>query len=197
MRSPGKRDQSWAEVDRVFTKRLNRGMNNEIPREIKWVANASSHFPVKNNHNVPYYKTGQVLENAGELEAFAQRLERQLPYLPDKDRARLIFTKSGRCSKCNCMFNGKGGQVLRMACVVKCLCGQTELEAYCCVQCRVLQWILQGCCIQPTGQLYDAETRVHQGFARCPKKTCPCDTQTLDDFYKVHVPVKNSEEPCN
>lgn len=182
-----KRNRMSPDVDRIFAKKLNRGLHESFPRHVQWAPDAASYFPAKNNHNVPYYKTGTVFVNAPELEEFAMRLEESLPMVPEEDRARIVFTKSGRCSKCNCMFNGRDGRPLRAACVVKCFCGQQELEAYCCVQCRFLQWMIQGCCSFTDTQVYEAETRPHQGFAPCPKKTCPCDTQTLDDFYKIYV----------
>jgi hypothetical protein len=176
------------DVERTFAKRINRGLGDVMPRMIQWAPGASAHFPPRNNHNVPYYKTETVVANAPQIAQFIHRLESQLPYVDEDTRRRVVFTKSGRCSKCNCFFVGKGGSTLRDACVVKCYCGQTELEAYCCVQCRVLQWLILGCCEDVSNALVcEQTTRPHQGFARCPKRSCGCPTQTLDDFYRVRV----------
>lgn len=183
---------SSPEIERAFAKRVNRGLCDVMPKMIQWAPGASAHFPPRNNHNVPYYKTETVLANAPQIAQFIHRLESQLPYVDEETRRRVVFTKSGRCSKCNCYFVGKGGATLRDACVVKCYCGAgTELEAYCCVQCRVLQWLILGCCDDTASSsstlVCDAATRPHQGFARCPKRSCGCATQTLDDFYRVRV----------
>jgi len=191
------------DIERAFAKRVNLGLGDEIPREIRWTPWAAAHFPPRNNHNVPYYKTETVLANAPQIEQFIHKLEGQLPYLEDPmDLQRVVLTKSGRCSKCNCYFVGKGGATLRDACVVKCYCCQSELEAFCCVQCRVLQWLISGCVTGNSSTvLCEVGTRPHQGFAPCPKRSCVCATQTLDDFYKVRVVVaiahKNLEQGCN
>ena len=97
------------DIERTFAKRINLGLGDEIPREIRWRPGAAAHFPPRNNHNVPYYKTETVFANAPQIEQFIHKLEGQLPYLEDPaDMQRVVFTKSGRCSKCNCYFVGKG-----------------------------------------------------------------------------------------
>jgi hypothetical protein len=199
------RDES-PDIESVFAKRINRGLGDVIPRQIQWAPGAAAHFPPRNNHNVPYYKTETVLANAPQIAQFIHRLETQLPYLDDDSATKVVLTKSGRCSKCNCYFVGKGGAKLRDACVVKCSCYAAtggDLEAYCCVQCRVLQWIILGCIDDDDdgnrALLCEARTRPHRGFAQCPRRSCGCVTQTLDDFYKVNVTATTQklEQGCN
>jgi hypothetical protein len=174
--------------------RLNPGIHG-MPPNLNWNQNVQQVFPNNNNHNTPYYKYNQVLE-----EKLVEWIDKQSDYLENSVIQTLVTdkiirtTKTGKCGKCNRLFysSGQSSKILRHPCVVLCPCSNNkeEFEANCCVRCQLIQWYLLGSLSSSSTSaaiikqpIYMLPTGPHPGFAMCPK--CKQIPLTISNFWKI------------
>lgn len=149
-------------------------------------------FPDRNGHNKFYYGfetlfTPAVRAFIEERAVFISKTVKEM----DKEKIRVTFPDSRKCVNCGKAFFGKQGR-LRWAAIVMPCSGAKMVKADRCVQCKVIQWLMEGAIrgkLREKPQLPPVDRWNHPGYAPCShcyKLDCR-NNWTLADIYKVAI----------